>query len=299
MPELPEVQTIVNSLKKKILGLTIRDIWFDWPKSIKSHRDKNQFKKSLKARKIIGISRKGKNILIELSSKYVLLIHLKLTGHLLYGKWKLRAKNWIPLSGNKELNDPDNKYIHFMIIFSNGTMLALSDLRKFAKIMFFPLREIDEIEDLKKLGPDPMNQKFTFNSFKDIMDGVIKKRHKLKIKQLLLDQNIISGIGNIYSDEILYRSKIHPQRTISRLTLVNLKNIYKAIRLILREAIRSKGSTVGYGDYRDPEGKSGGYSKLIQVYGRENKKCFTCKALIKRIKFGSRSSYFCPKCQKL
>jgi len=299
MPELPEVQIIVNSLKKKILGLTTRDIWFDWPKSIKSHRDKNQFRKLLKTRKIIGISRKGKNILVELSGKYILLIHLKLTGHLLYGKWKLKGKNWIPLPGNKELNDPDNKYIHFVVIFSNGTMLALSDLRKFAKIMLFPLGEIDEIEDLKKLGPDPMNQKFTFNAFKDIMSGVIKKRPKLKIKQLLLDQNIISGIGNIYSDEILYRSKIHPQKTANKLTPANLKNIYKAIRLILRKATRNKGSTVGYGDYRDLEGKPGGYSKLIQIYGRENKKCFTCKTLIKRIKFGSRSSYFCPKCQKL
>lgn len=269
MPELPEVETTIRGLQQKVLQRTFVDIWTDIKKFKK-------LKKQLKGKKIKNIWRRGKNIIFELSPSYSLLIHQKLTGHLLYDNW------------DKE--DRANSYIHLKFFLDNDKVLALSDLRKFAKVELWKTEKLKK--ELSSLGPEPLDKNFTFGEFKQVF-----KNKKGKIKQLLMDQNIIAGIGNIYSDEILWRAKVHPFRQGAKLTDKELKNIYKYIKLVLKKAIKLKGTSVS--DYRDPEGEKGRFEKLIKVYRREKKKCPRCGAKIKRAKFGSRSAHFCPSCQKL
>ncbi|MEK9154462.1 MAG: DNA-formamidopyrimidine glycosylase [Patescibacteria group bacterium] len=289
MPELPEVETISKDLNKKITGLKIRDFWTDWRKSLKLPKNIEQFKKEIKNRKILKVYRKGKNILINLTGNKLLLIHQKLTGHLLIGKWKVENEKGRVVSLIKgSLAEKVNSYIHSIFYLDNGWQLALSDLRKFAKLMVGDKKIIENLADLKNLGPDPLE--ITFLQFKEIL-----KRKRGKIKSVLMDQTVLAGIGNIYSDEILWFSKINPFKMSEKLSEEELKKIYKYSRSTLKKAISLRGTSIS--DYRDPEGYAGGYDKIRKVYQRGNKPCFRCHNLIKRVKIGSRSAHFCPVCQ--
>lgn len=294
MPELPEVQTIVSDLQKEIVGRRILDVWWDEPKLIKI--PPNDFKKQIKGLKIEDIRRRGKNILFYLGkekdpSKKVLLIHQKLTGHLLIGKWEI--KNNIPESViGGDLKEPVNGFIHLIFYLDDGRQLGLSDLRKFAKVVFGPRERIENLPELKEIGIDPLDKNFTFLKFKELI-----RFKKKKIKQLLMDQKVIAGIGNIYSDEILWSAGVHPLKLAYKLEEEELRNIYQAVKKILKEAIKLRGTSTS--DYRDPAGKKGKYGEIRRVYQRENQPCFRCGNLIKRIKIGGRSAHFCPNCQKL
>ncbi len=302
MPELPEVQTIVDDLKKKIIGRKITDIWTDWPKYFRA-LDEKGFRKYIIGKKITGIARRGKNILFDLSDKHLLLIHQKLSGHLLVGRWIKTPKNiklhqiwqaqkWIPNPTKGSTMDPMNRFIRLIFFFDNGEMLALSDLRRFAKVLCGKREEILDLPDLKNLGPEPLDKKFTFKKF----EGLFQKK-KGKIKQVLLDQNFISGIGNIYSDEILWLAKIHPLARAENLKEKELKMLYRATKKILKKALKLRGSSID--DYRDAFGRRGKYDLVLYVYQREGKSCKRCGAKIQRLKINSRSAHFCPKCQKL
>ena len=164
MPELPEVETIVLGLKKKVLGRTFLDVWTDWTKTIKKPKDFRIFKKQIKGKKIKEIKRRGKNILFKLSGNKTLLIHQKLTGHLLFGNWKFRGGKWEPeILG--PLEDPANRFLHLMFWLDNGKQLALSDLRKFAKVELWNSQELLESKEFKSLGPEPLEKYFTFHKF--------------------------------------------------------------------------------------------------------------------------------------
>lgn len=290
MPELPEVETIVNDLKKLVIKRKITDVWTDTKKIIKKP-DFEAFKKQVVDLVISGVRRRGKNILIDLSQGFTLLIHQKLTGHLLYGKWAVQKNKVISLI-HGALDDPMNNFIHIIFYLDNNYQLALSDLRKFAKIILAKTEDIENLKEIKELGPDPLDKNFDFETFKKAI-----KSHKGKIKQVLMEQKVIAGIGNIYSDEILWWAKIHPLRTTSSLTEEELKKIYHYALEVLKTAIKARGSSVS--DYRDPKGERGSYDQIRRVYRRENQKCYRCGTLIKRIKLGSRSGYFCPLCQKI
>lgn len=296
MPELPEVQTTISDLKKKIVGLKIIDVWADAKGLIKKPSFKD-FKKQIKNAEIEKIERHGKNILIYLNPKphtlnpKILLIHQKLTGHLLYGLWAINKGRWTPKEKGP-LNEPVNRFIHLVFYLNNGKMLALSDLRKFAKVVLDPAEEILNSKDIKELGPEPLDKSFTLKRFKEALGN-----KKTKIKQVLMDQNVIAGIGNIYSDEILWQAKIHPFKPANQLKDKELRAIYKAMREILEKAVKLRGTSIS--DFRDPEGKKGNYSEILSVYQREGEKCLRCGAEIKRIKIGGRSAHFCPKCQKI
>jgi formamidopyrimidine-DNA glycosylase len=289
VPELPEVETIVRDLNKKVLNRTFIDIWTDWKKMIKRPQNFNIFKKELKGKRIEKIKRKGKNILFILSSGKTLLIHQKLTGHLLLGKWGKQDKIWKPLVPGP-LADPVNRFLHLIFWLDDGKQLALSDLRKFAKVELVNSRDIEESPELKSLGPDPLERSFTFSRFAEIL-----KRKKGKIKQVLMDQTVISGIGNIYSDEILWEAKIHPFKEASELKRGELGKIFKAIKEVLKEAIKLRGES--FSNFRDLEGKKGYFDKARKVYRREGEKCPRCGTKIERKKIGGRSAHFCPKCQ--
>jgi formamidopyrimidine-DNA glycosylase len=293
MPELPEVQTIVNDLNKKVKGLTITDVWTDWPKYFRCSKGGFEgFRKNVKGRKITKIWRIGKNIIFDLSGGKEMLIHQKLTGHLLIGIWNLESGIWIPKEKGP-LAEKVNNYIHVMFWLSNGTMLALSDLRKFAKILVVDEKDFKNLEDVKNIGPDPLKPSFGFKEFKNLM---AKKRGV--IKKILMDQNVISGIGNIYADDILFVARIHPLKKIEKLSDEELKAIFNAVKKVLTKAVKLRGTSTS--DYRDTAGKEGNYGNVRLVYQREGEKCPRgCGGIIKRIKLGGRSAHFCPACQRL
>lgn len=269
MPELPEVETTVSELRSKIIGRKILKIWTDTGKIFKP--DFSTFKKGVIGQTIKAVSRRGKNIVIKLGSGKYILVHQKMTGSLLYGT---------------EIKNP---YIHLILFLDKGK-LALSDLRKFAKVAFIP--DLKDYPDYQKLGPEPLSREFTFEKFREII-----KKSKGKIKKVLLDQNKIAGIGNIYSDEILFKAKISPLRETQKLKAKEAKILYLAIKKILKKAIKAKGTSVS--DYRRPSGEKGNFAKFLKVYRREGEFCpRSCGGKIQRLKFGGRSAHFCPKCQK-
>ncbi len=290
MPELPEVETTVLDLKKEILGKKFLDCIAEAKKIIKKPKRFELFKKEIKGTKIENIWRRGKNIIFELSNKKFMLVHLKLTGHFLIGKWKKEKKEWIPIEGNEALKDPINRFLRIIFFLNDGRQLALSDLRKFAKIEILNKKELEKT--LSKLGPEPLEDTFTLEKFKEILNKVKKG----KIKKVLMDQEKIAGIGNIYSDEILWEAKVHPAKEVNKLKEEEIKQIFKAIKKVLKKGVESGGESIS--DFRKITGEKGKYDDERKVYRREGEKCFRCKAKIKRIKFGERSSYFCSVCQK-
>jgi formamidopyrimidine-DNA glycosylase len=291
MPELPEVETTVRDLKKKVLGRIFFDVWTDAKKMIKKPKKFENFKKELVGKEILDIKRRGKNILFFLSSGKVLLIHQKLTGHLLFGIWKKEEGIWKSEIKGPLAEDPMNRFLHLIFFFKDGWQLALSDLRKFAKVEILTKEELEK--ELSSLGPEPLEKDFSFEKFKE----VLLKRKKGKIKQVLMDQTVIAGIGNIYSDEILWKAMVHPFKRVEKLSEEELERIFKAMKEILPKAIEVGGESIS--DFRRPSGQKGGFDPLRKVYRREGERCSRCNSIIKRIKLGGRSAHYCPICQKL
>jgi formamidopyrimidine-DNA glycosylase len=289
MPELPEVETTITDLKKKVLGRTFVDVWSDFKKMVKKP-DFERFKKEIAGKRIKNIKRRAKIIIFELSEEKTLLIHQKLTGHLLVGKWEKKGGNWENCS--TPLSEKVNTYIHLIFWLDNDLMIAFSDLRKFAWAELWDTKELEESDKLKKLGPEPLEKDFTFEKFEEVLKG-----RKAKIKQVLMNQEVIAGIGNIYSDEILFKARVHPFKKTNDLSGKDLKNIYSAIGETLTKAIELRGES--FADWRDIEGKKGFFDKERKVYQREGESCSRCGEKIKRKKINNRSAHFCSKCQKL
>lgn len=304
MPELPEVQTIISDLSKVLPELTVRDFWCGWKKMIKAPKSAEEFRKNIIGKKILELSRKGKNILIDLSGGFTLLIHQKMTGHLLFGKYqkasqKLNSKvkndeniKWEAVEKGLLRDDPYNQYIHFILTLSNGKHLALSDVRKFAKVMLVKSAKLANLKELNELGPDPIDKNFTLKKFKEI----ISKKNG-KIKQVLMEQKNISGIGNIYSDEILWEAGVSPLRRANSLSDSELQKIFTSVKKVLLIAIKARGDSMS--DYRRPSGEKGNYQNLQKAYRQTGKKCFKNDGgTIKRLKIGQRSAHFCSTHQK-
>jgi len=305
MPELPEVQTIVSDLQKILPGLKITGVETDWKKMFKNCSFEN-FKKEVVGEKILDVRRVGKNILIDLSGGKTILVHQKMTGHFLYGNWKrvtppvAGEARWLSKEAGAIKDDPQNRFIHLIFNLSNGKQLALSDLRKFAKVLLWPTGKLSELKDINNLGPDPTAENFDFNKFQERLAGpprLGEASKKGKIKTVLMDQSVFAGIGNIYSDEILWLAGIHPLRQVSSLTQKELKSIFSSTKKILKKAIEARGTSDS--DYRDPRGKKGHYQDILYVYGLEGEKCQKKDGgIIARLKVGGRSARFCPIHQK-
>ena len=300
MPELPEVETIVKGLKQKVKNRKITDFWTDWPKY-------RPIRRHVVGKKILDVERRGKNILFNLSDHHLLLIHQKMSGHLLVGKWKSVKGIWVSIIPGPLLEDRNNQYIRLIFFLNNGKMLALSDLRRFAKVLCGSKDVILNLPGIKDLGPEALS--LSEKEFIELFSarGAVPaksggqgsafggKKKKGILKSVLMNQNFIAGIGNIYSDEIVWLAKIHPQKRIEKLTLKNLKGLYRAMRKILLKALKLNGASVD--DYRTVSGERGRYDLVRYVYQREDEPCQRCGTLIKRIKIGGRSAHFCPKCQ--
>lgn len=291
MPELPEVETTVRGLRKKVLNGTFIDVWSDWKKIVKKPADFNVFKKELKGKKIKKIWRRAKNIIFDLSEGFSLLLHQKMTGHLLCGRWKMERGTWVPVLRGP-LDEKINLYIHLMFFLDGGRMIALSDLRKFAKVELWKTKELIGSKEFRGIGPEPLEKSFTAEKFEKIIRG-----KKGKIKTAIVDQGIIAGVGNIYASEALWRAKIHPSKNAQNLSGIELKNLYKAVKDVLNLGIKLGGES--FADYRNVKGEKGKFDGQRMAYKREGEKCFRCGSVIKRLKFGGRSSFYCPSCQKI
>ena len=226
-----------------------------------------------------------------------------MTGHLLVGNWKLDNGKWKPVKKGP-LDEKINLFIHVLFFLDDRQMIALSDLRKFAKIELWKTEDLLRSKEFKDLGPEPLEKGFTFKKFKECLKipssspdplGHYGAGKKGKIKQVLMDPNVIAGIGNIYSNEALWWAKINPQKGALKLTEKELKSLYRSIKKVLVAGIKLGGES--FSDYRNVEGRKGNFDDERKVYQREGQKCFRCKTPIQRLKFGGRSAFFCPHCQ--
>lgn len=283
MPELPEVETTTKGLRKTILGLVIKDVWTDLATKDKRKHDTvantqyfRIFKKEVVNKKVLSVERRAKNILIHLSGSKTILVHMKMTGYLFYGK------------------NPKIKFAHVIFTLSNKNYLVFSDMRKFGKITLLDTHTAHTTKHLNNIGPEPLEKNFTLEKLKEELN----KKPNGKIKTVLIDQSIIAGIGNIYSDEILWRSGVHPKRRVSKIKKHEIKLIFKAIKETLAKGIDFGGDSMS--DYRNIHGLPGRFQLHHEAYRRTGEKCRKrgCLGIIKRKVINSRSAHFCSVHQK-
>jgi len=274
MPELPEVETIKQGMIKKVKGKRIEKIEIKNGKNIRI-LSPPEFQRRVERRVLKDIKRRGKFLILYLDSEDLLIFHLKLTGRLLFAPQREK--------------EPD--YVRIVFIFTDKSVLFFTDIRGFADVFLLPQKELESIPAIKNMGPEPLSPDFTVERFKERLRG---KRGK--IKPLLMDQSVLAGVGNIYSQEALYRAGVHPERDVSRLSEEELEAIYRELIKVLEEALRHRGSSVDA--YVDLDGKEGNFVPRLQVYGREGKNCGRCGFPIKKKKIAGRGTYFCSQCQK-
>jgi formamidopyrimidine-DNA glycosylase len=299
MPELPEVTTTVSGLNEVLPKLSIKDVWTDYYLKTKIKRKdtiKNKeyfqfFKKEIVGAKIISAERRGKNVLIHLNRGKTILVHMKMTGHFLYGKYDFKEGKW--KTTEKLLSDPFNQFIRLIFTLSNGKHLAFSDMRRFAKVILFETKKRGEVLDLSVLGPEPLDN-LSLNTFKK----QLSRKSSGEIKTVLMDQTVIAGIGNIYSDEILWEAGVHPERKVKDLKDKEILKMWKGAKKILQKSIKMGGDSMS--DYRNIYGEKGKFQNAHKVYRRTKQKCLMpgCKGTIERKIIGGRSSHFCNTHQK-
>ena len=275
MPELPEVQSVVDTLRRKnIPGLLIYSAAVYWPRTI-AEIDPADFCKKIKGRTVRQITRRGKYIVFDLSSGLTLMIHLRMTGRL----------NW------ETKDTPRNKHEHVILEIGETHSLRFQDTRKFGRIWLTAAPE----QILDRLGPEPLEASFTVKRFATMLQTTNRQ-----IKPLLLDQHFLAGLGNIYVDEALWEARIHPQRTSSSLTLREVRALHRAIPQVLHQGLRNLGTSLGTGksNFYLPGNRPGGNAEELNVFRRTGKACPRCSTMIARIMVAQRSSHICPDCQK-
>ena len=309
MPELPEVQTTVDGINQTTVGLTIQDVWTDFARPTINRPDYKEtikylpffemFREAVRGKKVLSAERRAKNILIHLSGGHTILIHMKMTGHIMYGSYTLNKESneWYPSASEKNdaLRDPFNKFLHVVFTFTNGKQLVLSDMRRFAKVTLVPTDDRHETKHLKGIGPEPLSKEFTF----DVFAERLAKKPNGKIKSVLMDQSVLAGVGNIYSDEALWLSGIHPESAPSKIPVAKMKELYAAVIAVLRKGIDFGGDSMS--DYRRIDGTRGEFSNEHNAYRLTGKTCKKpgCKGVILRKVVGGRSAHFCSVHQEL
>lgn len=295
MPELPEVQTVVSDLNKKIKGDTIVDFRSEWPSAIKNATLEN-FKKEIIGRKILGARRIGKNIFIDLSGGKTMYVHLKMTGHLLVKSESTSRLTKAKSPRKGYFDDRVNQYIRhsWRLKGKNGKMkdIDFSDVRKFAKIVIVDTDKVGELKEIKALGIDALDPALDFQKF----SAIIARRPNAPIGAVIMDQSLLAGVGNIYRSEIMFAAGVDPLRPVKKTTPAERKKVFTAMRKVLELAVKLRGTSDS--DYRDTSGAPGGFQKVLKVYRRAGQKCPRCAKMIKRLIIGQRSAFMCPACQK-
>tara|TARA_B100000963_G_scaffold293140_1_gene263485 strand:+ start:196 stop:1065 length:870 start_codon:yes stop_codon:yes gene_type:complete len=289
MPELPEVEVVKKSLENEIINLTVKDVKiFDDKLRYKvKKRDINK----IKGLKIIKINRRSKYLLFFFNKKIVMLAHLGMTGKFFVSKNNNEIHKTSFYYDIKKNNIKKHNRLVFHL--NSKTKLIYNDVRKFGFIKLDKIETINKNIHLRNLGPEPLNQSFNYQYFKNYLKG--KKR---RIKDLMMDQKFVSGLGNIYVNEILFVSRVRPSRRINKIKDFEIKKIVKSTKNILKNAIILGGSSIK--DFANSEGKSGSFQQKFNVYSKKGYKCSNpdCKSLIKKIILSNRASFFCSACQK-
>ncbi len=287
MPELPEVETVKRGLEKLILGKTIQDVVFDWPKSFpNASADVDNF---LLGASVTKISRRAKVLLIELSTKHTILVHLKMTGQMVF----VGPERWGAGHPNDSLiGELPDKSTRVTFTFSDGSKLFFNDQRKFGWVRLVPTIEVENIDFFKKLGPEPLAANFTQQDFAKR----ILTRPNTNIKAALLDQAVIAGVGNIYADESLWAAKVHPLTITKNIPARKLNSLFTELRAVLELSIEKGGSSDR--NYVNAEGKKGSYISFAKVFRREGKPCPRCGTSVLKTRVAGRGTHICPKCQR-
>ncbi|HOZ36312.1 MAG TPA: bifunctional DNA-formamidopyrimidine glycosylase/DNA-(apurinic or apyrimidinic site) lyase [bacterium] len=287
MPELPEVETIKRELAELIKNKKIKSVDINLAKQVKAPKAK--FLKLVQGQKIFAVRRRAKMIIFDLQNGWHLLFHLKMTGQLIY-----RAKNGRLAGGGhpirQDLQNLPNKYSHVIFNFQDGSRLFFNDLRQFGWVKLLNKKELEKIES--EYGLEPLEKEFTLEKFKELMN---KKQGKV-IKPLLLEQDLIAGVGNIYAQEACFCAGIMPNRRVKDLSEEELKKLHSCLVKILKLAVEKKGTSSD--NYVDAFGRRGSMAKFLKVYDRRGKKCYKCRGDIKVMKQGSRTTAYCPGCQR-
>ncbi len=317
MPELPEVETVKRGLNNLLIGHKIIDVSFDWPKGFpNSPGDVNSF---LVGAKVTAVRRRAKVLMIDLSTKYTLVIHLKMTGQLVYVRGKKQGQESRVMSHEKDQKvAPHNTVIEAETRFGaghpndslvsrlpdkstrveftldNDAKLFFNDQRKFGWVRLLPTVEVPNIDFMKKVGPEPLEDDFTAK----ILFDRLQRRKNTTIKAAILDQTVLAGIGNIYADESLWGAKIHPATLVKNVSENKIKKLFTEIRFVLNLSIEKGGSTDR--NYVNAEGKRGSYIDFARVFRKEGQPCPRHPDVeIIKIRVATRGTHLCPKCQVL
>jgi formamidopyrimidine-DNA glycosylase len=308
MPELPEVETVVRELNRKLKKKKVKDVEVFLhklvhvgPKTVSNVRTNSvvrsrEFIRQLQGQVVERVVRRGKMLQFFISNDLVMLVHLKMTGQFIFEDTQLRAKtNGLYKLLNKE-SAPHvplpSKHTHVVFHFTDKSTLYFNDVRQFGYLRILDISDLSLVKDLAQYGPEPFDKAFTL----EVFSANLTKRSRTTIKLALLDPKVVVGIGNIYSDEILFHAGVLPTRLVGSLTSEELRNIYHEIRPVLRKGIETRGSSVG--DFVRTDGSWGSMGKHHFVYGRRKQSCKICGTLIQSTKLGGRTASYCPYCQK-
>jgi len=287
MPELPEVEVVKKSLEAKLKNLTIKRVFVNNNKL--RFKINNKSFSNIKDFKIISIKRRSKYLIINLEQNLTILAHLGMTGKffILNKKTKYKTSFYYSLKKN------DFKHDHITFFLNKGFKLIYNDVRKFGFIKLFKNQNINECNHLKFLGPEPLTNDFNISYVKNYL-----LNKKTAIKNLLMNQKFVAGLGNIYCNEILFLSKINPIRIAKKVNKEEINKIVKFTKKILKKSIFQGGSSIN--NFTDTEGQNGNFQQKFNVYNREKRRCKTknCPCIIKKLYIAGRSSFFCPRCQK-
>lgn len=288
MPELPEVETLNRELTKVLKDKKIKNSQVLWAKTVLP-LSSEEFSQQIINKKIKGTSRRAKILIIDFFDSTALAIHLKMTGQLIF----------VPTKGKKIVGGhPDktiageqpNKFTRLILEFSDHSKLYFNDLRKFGWVRLVDDKQLKDLT--KKIGLEPLSKIFTEQALSDIF----KRFPNRTIKQILMDQTLIAGIGNIYADESCFTAKLMPNRIIKTLNKKDIERLHSAIKDILKLAVQKKGTS--FRDYRRADGAPGGFVPYLKVYGRPEQPCKICNQPIQKIKHNGRGTHFCKHCQK-
>jgi formamidopyrimidine-DNA glycosylase len=282
MPELPEVETVARDLRPRLVGATIVGARTYWPRTLRTH-DPVAFAEAIAGREVLGVGRRAKQLVVDLTGDGALTIHLKMTGQLFV----------VPAG------QPEDPYVRLVLELADGRELRFRDIRKFGKVGLYGrdpvtgelVTEVGGLAAFAGIGPEPLGEAFTLREFRRRL-----RRRTGRLKPLLVDQSFIAGIGNIYADEALWRARLHPLRTVPTLRVADERRLYGAIRAVLTEAVEQRGSSVD--DYTAPDG-DGSMQERLDVYQRTGEPCPRCGRPIRRIVIAARSTHFCSWCQRL
>lgn len=278
MPELPEVETIRRDLEKEVVGKRIKRVEVTGKRSVRRHASPAEFTSRLDGRKITGVDRKGKYLIIRLDDAEVLVIHLGMSGQL------LRAKS---------AREPVERHTHVVFTFTQGGQLRYVDPRTFGELFVTTGDQVErEVPDLAHLGLDPIEDVISWSRFGELL----RSRHT-KLKTLLMDQRFLAGIGNLYADEILWGAGLRHDRSSETLSSQEVRRLARSMSETLQAAIKHRGSSLADEQYRDLFGEVGEFQAHHQVYGREGEACPRCRSPIVRIRTQGRSTFMCQRCQ--